>query len=223
MFKPTRWAVLPLASLAFSAGLADNVYAQATFWDWTKGRTPYYKPCGSCDQTQSAVTTPTTTPVPTGYGTSAPTPYSNAVPTSAPAVSVPANSVPAYSIPTVPTAAYTPVASCSSCAPVTVGYASTGDCNPCATPSVVASTGGCTPTVRYRTTLTRVPVTYYRPVTTADPATGCPVTSLQPCTTYRWQFMRVPTTHCGLFSCWRWPWSRSEPRPPILQRPRSLR
>ena len=117
MFKPTRWAVLHLAGLALSAGIADNVYAQATFWDWTQGRTPYYKPCGGCDQAQSAVTTPTTTPVPTGYGTSAPTPYSNAVPTSAPAVSAPANSLPAFSVPTVPTAAYTPISSCSSCAP----------------------------------------------------------------------------------------------------------
>jgi hypothetical protein len=37
-----------------------------------------------------------------------------------------------------------------------------------------------------------VPVTVYRPVSAVDPATGCPVTAMQPCTTYTWQAQRVP-------------------------------
>lgn len=218
MQTPIRRAVLGLASLVFLAGITGNASAQATFVDWLYGRTPYYKPCGGCDQPvqPASATTPAIAPAATGYGTSAPTPYSNAPPAGSPAVSVPiastspfavpAVSAPAGAVPTMPAATYAPIAACGTCAPVTVGYAPTGLCNLCPTPTAA------TPTIRYRTTLTRVPVTSYRPVTTTDPATGCPVTCLQPCTTYRWQFKRVPTVHqgCGLLN-WRWPWSRSEP------------
>lgn len=48
----------------------------------------------------------------------------------------------------------------------------------------------------YRTTWKTVPVTSYRPVTTIDHATGCPVTVMKPCTTYAWQADRRP---CGFF------------------------
>lgn len=48
------------------------------------------------------------------------------------------------------------------------------------------------PEVVYRTRLTRVPTTNYRPVTSYDPATASNVTRMQPCTTYSWQFRRVP-------------------------------
>lgn len=48
----------------------------------------------------------------------------------------------------------------------------------------------------YRTTWKTVPVTSYRPVTTTDHATGCPVTVMKPCTTYAWQADRRP---CGFF------------------------
>jgi hypothetical protein len=51
------------------------------------------------------------------------------------------------------------------------------------------------PQTYYRTTWKRVPVTAYRPATTADPITGCPVTVMQPCTTYRWEPER---RRCGL-------------------------
>lgn len=47
---------------------------------------------------------------------------------------------------------------------------------------------------RYRTTWQRVPVTCYRPTLSRDPVTGCPVTAMQPCVTYRWQPQRVPAT-----------------------------
>lgn len=48
----------------------------------------------------------------------------------------------------------------------------------------------------YRTTWSRVPVTQYRPVVSTDPITGCPVTVMQPCTTYTWQPQR---RRCGFF------------------------
>jgi hypothetical protein len=37
-----------------------------------------------------------------------------------------------------------------------------------------------------------VPTTTFRPVVTYDPATGTSSTSMQPCTTYRWQVQRAP-------------------------------
>ncbi len=48
------------------------------------------------------------------------------------------------------------------------------------------------PTGSYQTTLNNVPTTYYRPVTTLDPNTGTTVTTLQPCTSYQQQVLRVP-------------------------------
>lgn len=49
----------------------------------------------------------------------------------------------------------------------------------------------------YRTTWKRVPVTRYRPVTSADPVTGCQVTVMKACTTYSWQPER---RRCGFFA-----------------------
>jgi hypothetical protein len=48
------------------------------------------------------------------------------------------------------------------------------------------------PTAGYSTQLNRAPITYYRPVTSLDPATGTTVTRLQPCTSYELQAQRVP-------------------------------
>ncbi len=45
----------------------------------------------------------------------------------------------------------------------------------------------------YRTTSSRTPVTYYRPVLTTDPTTGAQVVTLTPCTSYEYQAQRVPT------------------------------
>ena len=50
------------------------------------------------------------------------------------------------------------------------------------------------PQVRYRTVWASVPVTVYRPTTSSNPATGCTVTCMRPCTTYTWQARRVPYT-----------------------------
>lgn len=59
------------------------------------------------------------------------------------------------------------------------------------------------PQVRYRTTWVPVPVTYYRPVVSVDPATGCPTTGLQPCNSYSWQLRRVPVvSYRPTYSCW---------------------
>jgi hypothetical protein len=46
------------------------------------------------------------------------------------------------------------------------------------------------PQTYYRTVWKQVPVTSYRPVVSADPVTGCPVTVMKPCTTYQWQATR---------------------------------
>ncbi len=51
---------------------------------------------------------------------------------------------------------------------------------------------GVLPTGSYQTALNNVPTTYYRPVTTIDPATGTPVTTLQPCSSYQQQTLRLP-------------------------------
>ena len=46
----------------------------------------------------------------------------------------------------------------------------------------------------YTTSYYRAPVTYYRPVTTVNPATGTTVTVQQPCTAYEQQVQRNPFT-----------------------------
>lgn len=48
------------------------------------------------------------------------------------------------------------------------------------------------PYTAYRNAWARVPVTVYRPVTAIDPATGRPVTVVQPCVVNTWQVQRVP-------------------------------
>ncbi len=52
------------------------------------------------------------------------------------------------------------------------------------------------PRASYRTTWKQIPVTRYRPITSADPITGCPVTVMKACTTYAWQPERQ---RCGFF------------------------
>ncbi len=77
-------------------------------------------------------------------------------------------------------------------------------CNPCATQVVpqgqaVAPNWGTSPMVQpappavnpipqtyYKTNWEKVPVTRYRPVVYSDPATGYPLTVMDPCTTYTW-------------------------------------
>ncbi|MFN9913104.1 MAG: hypothetical protein ACK53L_10995, partial [Pirellulaceae bacterium] len=51
---------------------------------------------------------------------------------------------------------------------------------------------GFLPTGGYSSQYYRVPTTYYRPVTTFDPALGTTVTSLMPCTSYQYQAQRTP-------------------------------
>jgi hypothetical protein len=48
------------------------------------------------------------------------------------------------------------------------------------------------PTAGYASQWNRAEVTYYRPVTTVNPATGQPITQLIPCTSYELQNQRVP-------------------------------
>jgi hypothetical protein len=50
------------------------------------------------------------------------------------------------------------------------------------------------PQTCYQTAYRQVPVTVYRPVTACDPCTGCPVTTMQACTTTTVQAYRVPVT-----------------------------
>ncbi len=66
------------------------------------------------------------------------------------------------------------------------------------------------PTAGYASQWNRAPVTYYRPVTQLDPATGTTVTRMMPCTSYELQAQRVPmlTLHPTLGSqlqANRWP------------------
>jgi len=50
------------------------------------------------------------------------------------------------------------------------------------------------PQTCYRNRWMRVPVTRYRPTATVDPVSGCQVTCMRPCTTYKWQVQRVAVT-----------------------------
>lgn len=50
------------------------------------------------------------------------------------------------------------------------------------------------PYTAFRTEWYRVPVTYYRPVTSTNPQTGCITTCMKPCTYYQMQARRVPYT-----------------------------
>jgi hypothetical protein len=63
-----------------------------------------------------------------------------------------------------------------------------------ACPAPVAQQVNYVPQTCYRTVYRPVAVTSYRPITTADPCTGCPVTSLSPVTTYVQRPMVVPYT-----------------------------
>ncbi len=72
------------------------------------------------------------------------------------------------------------------------GGAEFGD--PCAVPVYQQPVMQYMPSTGYRTRLLKVPVTYYRPVSTIDPATGVPVTYMAPCTSNTWQVRRVPYT-----------------------------
>ncbi|MGN6135778.1 MAG: hypothetical protein ACTHOU_14920 [Aureliella sp.] len=62
-----------------------------------------------------------------------------------------------------------------------------------AAPAVVPSTAPVTLVPDYRTTTSRTPVTYYRPLMTTDPTTGAQVVTMAPCTSYEYQTQRVPT------------------------------
>lgn len=77
----------------------------------------------------------------------------------------------------------------------TTNYAPTSCCQPACNTCVQAETTvQYVPETAYRTSYNRTPVTVYRPATQTDPCTGCPVTVMQPCTTWSWQAQRVPYT-----------------------------
>lgn len=57
---------------------------------------------------------------------------------------------------------------------------------------------GTLPTGAYQTQYYRAPTTYYRPVTSIDPATGATVTNLMPCQSYQYQAQRTPLLVPGL-------------------------
>lgn len=52
----------------------------------------------------------------------------------------------------------------------------------------------CVPYTAFRTEYYRVPITYYRRVTSSNPQTGCVTTCMKPCTYYQMQARRVPYT-----------------------------
>src|ERR1700716_2807299 len=65
---------------------------------------------------------------------------------------------------------------------------------PAACPAPVTQQVNYVPQTCYRTVYSPVAVTSYRPITTTDPCTGCPVTSLSPVTTYVQRPVVVPYT-----------------------------
>jgi hypothetical protein len=70
-------------------------------------------------------------------------------------------------------------------------------CNTCATPACgTCATQTCNyvPQTCYRSQCVNVPVTTYRPVSSCDPCTGCPVTTLRPTTSFVRQVRYVPYT-----------------------------
>jgi hypothetical protein len=235
MTRSLRWALFCAAFCGLQAVSPPRAGAQATFWDWFHGRTPSYQPGAEYTQsTPPAANTPAAVQ-PVGYTTTVSAPCACGNNATAPVAAAPVNAVPMTTMPSLPTTGYStpsfaPAAGCSTCGPqpafaatspvaASYGYAPFSGCNTCGMASSVAATPTYAPTIRYRTTLARVPVTYYRPIIANDPGTGCPVTTLQPCTTYRWQFRRVPTTvnYRGGSSCWLWPWSN--PDPPVASAP----
>lgn len=70
-----------------------------------------------------------------------------------------------------------------------VGACAAPACSPCAT-----QTCSYQPQTCYRTQCVNVPVTTYRPVTSCDPCTGCPVTTLRPTTAFVRQVRYLPYT-----------------------------
>jgi hypothetical protein len=139
-------------------------------------------------------------------------------------VTAPAPAAVAPPVVTIPQAVVPPSSACTPCAPATTAPAvvapAASTCAPCAPAVVPQAAPVYAPQVRYRTTWVPVPVTRYRPVVTTDPATGCPVNTLQPCNTYTWQMRRVPVTqyrpvYASQRRCWLNPlsWFRSSPAP----------
>ncbi|MCA9107664.1 MAG: hypothetical protein KDA83_19775, partial [Planctomycetales bacterium] len=77
--------------------------------------------------------------------------------------------------------------------PVQTAYMPAQGCESC-TMTCQRTVVNYVPQTDYRTDWTQVPVTTYRPVTSADPVTGCTITCMRPCTTYEWRAQRVPVT-----------------------------
>lgn len=78
-------------------------------------------------------------------------------------------------------------------APVAAGGAPCPTCpRPNPTGANRPTTVNYAPYTSFRNSWVQVPVTVYRPVSAIDPATGQPVTVVQPCLTSTWQVQRVP-------------------------------
>lgn len=81
---------------------------------------------------------------------------------------------------------------CNPCA-TTVNFAPS-PCQPACQPVCAQRVCSYQPQVSYRTVYRQVPVTVYRPVTSVDPCTGCPVTTMRACTSMTTRAQRVPVT-----------------------------
>ncbi len=122
--------------------------------------------------------------------------------------------------PTTPPPTFTPPPTVTAPATTCAAPATTSSASPVYAPATPPRAGrgwcdwlfgrravGYRPEVRYRTQLMRVPTTNYRPVTTYHPVTGTAITNVQPCTTYSWQFRRLPyTTYRPMYAPARAPW-----------------
>ena len=209
-----RWVLFAAVSVTVqSAGWSAPCRA-ATFLDWVHGRTPSYSPCESCGDHSANYAQ--AAPAPIAYPATTSSAMAYAPTTSAPMAYAPTTSAPLSYDPSA-SAGYAATTSaacdCGSTQPTTVTYAPEQTVMPYAAPQ--APQRNCLfnwqPTVRYKTSWVRVPVTYYRPTTAVDPATGCPTTSLQACSSYQWQVQQRPTVrYWPSFSGFRWPWCNSQ-------------
>ena len=195
MSRPAVKAIIVACVVLLHASVGlKNVHAY-TLMDWMRSWPNYY----GASPPAAPVALPATPPV---------------SPTPVPVITTPPNV-------TLPPGAATPPPTIAAPPTTCAGPATTSSASPVYAPAASTTTFGSwcerlfcrravgyRPEVRYRTRLMRVPTTNYRPVITYHPVTGAPTTSMQPCTTYSWQFRRLPyTTYRPIYSPVTTPWS----------------
>lgn len=201
MSRPAVKLQIVACVVLFQAVVGVQCADAYTLVDWMRTWPNYYGP-GAPAAPAALPTTPPVSPLPVPTDTTPPT------------ITIPPATTPPPAVTTPPIATMPPTVS----TPATTSAATTSSASPVYAQARPAGSGWCDwlfgrravgyrPEVRYRTRLMRVPTTNYRPVTTYHPVTGTAVSSIQPCTTYSWQFRRVPyTTYRPVYAPARAPW-----------------